>query len=80
MFLKAFFTKDMSEIENDERFIGIFYKEPEPTGNDVPDNLEVTGRENQVDDSFMQDNLVRRSSKIKSKRKLRQSLISESHC
>lgn len=30
MFLKAFFTKDMSEIENDERFIRIFYKEPEP--------------------------------------------------
>lgn len=28
MFLKAFFTKDMSEIENDERFIGIFFKEP----------------------------------------------------
>lgn len=26
MFLKAFFTKDMSKIENDERFIGIFYK------------------------------------------------------
>ena len=71
MFLKAFFTKDMSEIENDERFIGIFYKEPEPKGNDVPDNLEVTGHENQVDDRFMQDNLVRRSSKIKSKRKLR---------
>ena len=41
MFLKAFFTQDMSEIENDERFIGLFYKEPEPTGNDVPDNLEV---------------------------------------
>lgn len=71
MFLKAFFTKDMSEIENDERFIGLFYKEPEPKGNDVPDNLEVTGRENQVDDSFMQDNLARRSSKIKIKRKLR---------
>ena len=70
MFLKAFFTKDMSEIENDERFIGIFYKEPEPTGNDVPDNLEVTGYEKQIDDSFMQANLVRRSSKIKSKRKL----------
>ena len=69
MFLKAFFTKDMSEIENDERFIGIFYKEPEPTGNDVLDNLEVTVHENQVDDRFMQDNLVRRSSKIKSKRK-----------
>ena len=80
MFLKAFFTKDMSEIENDERFIGIFYKEPEPTGNDVPDNLEVTGYEKQIDDSFMQANLVRRSSKIKSKRKLHQSLISESHC
>ena len=60
----------MSEIENDERFIGIFYKEPEPTGNDVPDNLEVTGYEKQIDDSFMQANLVRRSSKIKSKRKL----------
>ena len=71
MFLKAFLTKDMSEIENDERFIGLFYKEPEPTGNDVPDNLEVTGHENQVDDSFMLANLVRRSSKIKSKRKLR---------
>ena len=71
MFLKAFFTKDMSEIENDERFIRIFYKEPEPTGNDVPDNLEVTGYEKQIDDSFMQANLVRRSSKIKSKRKLR---------
>ena len=71
MFLKAFFTKDMSEIENDERFIGIFYKAPEPTGNDVPDNLEVTGHENQIDDSFKLANLVRRSSKIKSKRKLR---------
>lgn len=71
MFLKAFFTKDMSEIENDERFIRIFYKEPEPTGNDVPDNLEVTGHEKQIDDSFMLANLVRRSSKIKSKRKLR---------
>ena len=71
MFLKAFFTKDMSEIENDERFIGIFYKEPEPTGNDVPDNLEVTGHENQIDESFKLANLVRRSSKIKSKRKLR---------
>ena len=58
MFLKAFFTKDMSEIENDERFIGLFYKEPEPTGNDVPDNLEVTGHENQVDDSFMLASLV----------------------
>ena len=68
MFLKAFFTKDMSEIENDERFIGIFYKEPEPTGNDVPDNLEVTGHEKQIDDSFKLANLVRRSSKIKSKR------------
>lgn len=71
MFLKAFFTKDMSEIENDERFIGIFYKEREPTGNDVPDNLKVTGHENQIDDSLKLANLVRRSSKIKSKRKLR---------
>lgn len=69
MFLKAFFTKDMSEIENDERFIGVFYKEPEPSGNDVPDNLEVTGHEKQIDDSFKLANLVRRSSKIKSKRK-----------
>lgn len=71
MYLKAFFTKDMSEIEYDERFIGIFYKEPEPTGNDVPDNLEVTGHENHIDDSFKLANLVRRSSKLKSKRKLR---------
>mgnify|MGYP007064390624 CR=1 FL=1 len=59
----------MSEIENDERFIGIFYKEREPTGNDFPDNLEVTGHENQIDDSFKLANLVRRTSKIKSKRK-----------
>lgn len=36
MFLKAFFTKDMSEIENNERFIEIFYKESEHTGYDVP--------------------------------------------
>ena len=61
----------MSEIENDERFIGIFYKEPEPSGNYFSDNLEVTGHENQIDDSFMLANQVRRSSKIKSKSKLR---------
>ena len=53
MFLKAFFTQDMSEIENDERFIGLFYKEPEPTGNDVPDNLEVNGFENTILNSFL---------------------------
>lgn len=35
------------------------------------DNLEVTGHENQIDDSFNLANLVRRCSKIKSKRKLR---------
>ena len=48
----------------------IFYKKPEPTGNDVPDNLEVTGQENQIDDTFKLAIQVRRSSKIKSKRKL----------
>lgn len=49
----------------------VSFTKREPTGNDVPDNLEVTGHENQIDDSFMLANLVRRSSKIKSKRKLR---------
>lgn len=48
MFLKTFFTQDMSEIENDERFIGLFYKEPEPTGNDIPDNLEENSFENTI--------------------------------
>lgn len=48
MFLKNFFTQDMSEIENDERFIGLFYKEPEPTGNDIPDNLEENSFENTI--------------------------------
>ena len=67
MFLKAFFTKDMSEIENDERFIGIFYKEREPTGNDVPDNLKVTGHENQIDDSFKLANLEDEVARLKAK-------------
>ena len=39
--------------------------------NGEPVNLEVTGHENQIDESFKLANLVRRSSKIKSKRKLR---------
>ena len=39
-FMKAFFTRDMSELENDEGLIGIVYKEAEPTGNDIPDNLK----------------------------------------
>ncbi len=44
MYLKAFFTQDMSQIETDERFIGLFYKQPEPTGNDVPEVLEKQWR------------------------------------
>lgn len=71
MFLKAFLTKDMSEIENDERSIGIFYKGLEHTGNDIPDNLEETGCENQVDNSFILASLVKKSCKIKRKRKIR---------
>ena len=68
MFLKAFFTKDMSEIEYDERFIGIFYKEPEPTGNDVPDNLEVNGFENTISDDTPLGRFARTRKKIKGKR------------
>ena len=68
MFLKAFFTQDMSEIENDERFIGLFYKEPEPTGNDVPDNLEVNGFENTISDDTPLGRFARTRKKIKRKR------------
>lgn len=68
MFLKAFFTQDMSEIENDERFIGLFYKEPEPTGNDVPDNLEVNGFENTISDDTPLGRFARTRKKIKGKR------------
>lgn len=68
MFLKAFFTQDMSEIETDERFIGLFYKEPEPTGNDVPDNLEVNGFENTISDDTPLGRFARTRKKIKGKR------------
>lgn len=68
MFLKAFFTQDKSEIENDERFIGLFYKEPEPTGNDVPDNIEVNGFENTISDNTHLGRFARPRKKIKGKR------------
>lgn len=68
MFLKAFFTQNMSEIENNERFIGLFYKEPEPTGNDVLDNLEVNGFENTISDDTPLGRFSRTSKKIKGKR------------
>ena len=68
MFLKAFFTQDMSEIENDERFIGLFYKETEPTGNDVPDNLEVNGFENTISADTPLGRFARTRKKIKGKR------------
>ena len=68
MFLKAFFTQDMSEIENGERFIGLFYKEPEPTGNDVPDNLEVNGFENTISADTPLGKFARTRKKIKGKR------------
>lgn len=45
--MKAFFKQDMSEIENDERFIGLFYKELELTGNDVPENVDINFEENE---------------------------------
>ena len=63
MFLKAFFTQDMSE-----RFIRIFYKEPEPTGNDVPDNLEVNGFENTISADTPLGRFARTRKKIKGKR------------
>ena len=68
MCLKAFLTQDMSEIENDERFIGLFYKEPEPTGNDVPDNLEVNGFENTISDDTPLGRFASPRKKIKRKR------------
>lgn len=68
MFLKAFFTHDMSEMEKDERFIGLFYKEPEPTGNDVPDNLEVNSFENTISAETPLGRFARTRKKIKGKR------------
>ena len=68
MFLKAFFTQDMKQIENDERFIGIFYKQPEPTGNDVPDNLEQNGFQSSIDDGTPLGKFVRTRKKINAKR------------
>ena len=55
-------------MENDERFIGLFYKEPEPTGNDVPDNLEVNGFENTISDDTPLGKFARTRKKIKGKR------------
>ncbi len=68
MFLKAFFTQNMSEIENNERFIELFYKEPEPTGNDVPDNLEVNSFENTISAETPLGSFARTRKKIKGKR------------
>lgn len=68
MFLKTFFTQDMSEIENDERFIGLLYKKPKPTSNDVPDNLEVNGFENTISDDTPLGRFARTRKKIKGKR------------
>lgn len=68
MFLKAFFTQDMSQIENDERFIGLFYKQPEPTGNDVPDDLENNGFQSSINDDTPLGKFARTRKKIKAKK------------
>lgn len=68
MFLEAFFKDDMSEIENDERFIGIFYKPPKPTGNDVPDNLKENGFDALTEDDSPLSLFAKNRRKIKSKR------------
>ncbi|MGN0894890.1 MAG: ISAs1 family transposase [Succinivibrio sp.] len=68
MFLKAFFTQNMSEIENDERFIGLFYKEAEPTGNDVPDNLKDNGFQSTINDDTPLGKFARTRKKIKAKK------------
>ena len=70
MFLKAFFSQDMSEIENDERFIGIFFKEPELTGNDVPDNLEINRFQSSINDDTPLGRFARTRKKIKAKKYL----------
>lgn len=68
MFLKAFFTKDMSQIENDERFIGLFYKQSEPTGNDVPDDLGSNGFQSSINDDTPLGKFARTRKKIKAKK------------
>lgn len=67
-FMKAFFTRDMSELENDEGLIGIVYKEAEPTGNDIPDNLKETGFEASINDDTPLGKFARGRHKIKAKR------------
>ena len=66
--MKAFFTRDMSELENDEGLIGIVYKEAEPTGNDIPDNLKETGFEASINDDTPLGKFARGRHKIKAKR------------
>ncbi|MDY6260574.1 MAG: hypothetical protein SPL31_00405 [Succinivibrio sp.] len=77
MFLKAFFTQDTSEIENYERFIGLFYKDPEPTSNDVPDPLEVKSFENAISEDTPLGSFARTRKKIK--RKIALTVLTESY-
>lgn len=67
MFMKAFFKQDMSEIENDERFIGLFYKELEPTGNDVPENVDINFEENEQNTDTQQGRFTLTRKKFKRK-------------
>lgn len=70
MFPKAFYTHGMSEIENEDRFIGIFYfyKEPDPIGNDLPDNLEINGIQSSNNDDTPLCRFARTRKKIKAKK------------
>ncbi|SFS79595.1 hypothetical protein SAMN02910357_01885, partial [Succinivibrio dextrinosolvens] len=53
---------------NDERFIGLFYKHPESTGNDVPDDLENSGFQSSIDDDTPLEKFARTRKKIKAKK------------
>lgn len=68
MFLKAFFTEDMTEIENDERFEGIFYKPPEPIGTDFPENPEINSLLSSISDDTPLGRFARSRWKIKAKK------------
>lgn len=67
MFLKAFFTQDMSEIENDERFEGIFYKPPELIGDDFQETADSNSLLADISDETPLGRFARTRWKIKGK-------------
>ena len=67
--LDAYFNKDISYIRKEEEVAKLFYGEEEPTGNDVPENLEETGFQSSINDDTPLGQFARTRKKIKGKRR-----------